>query len=85
MTEPHNPYACSKAIIARWPSRAELARDVGVTSYAVHNWARRRIPGGYDLALLEAAHRRGIPLTLEELAHARAARPKADGSSLAAE
>ena len=60
-------------IIERWPSRRELAEDVGVNLYAVHHWHNRgRIPARYDAALVKAAKRRKIRLDFSDLAMARA-------------
>jgi hypothetical protein len=62
-------------IIEQWPSRRELASDVGVALHVVHHWHHRgRIPGAYDAALVDAAARRGIALGFEDLAKARSHR-----------
>ena len=63
------------SIIDRWPSRRELAADLGIDHVVViHRWHKReRIPAKYDTRLLEAASRRNIPLNWRELMEARAA------------
>lgn len=59
-------------IIERWPSRRDLADDLGVNLYAVHHWHNRgRIPARYDASLIEAATRRDIALGFADLALAR--------------
>lgn len=59
-------------ILGRWPSRKELAEDIGKGVIVVHRWHQRKsIPAEYDLCLIEAASRRGIGLSLEDLAEAR--------------
>lgn len=59
-------------IIEQWPSRRELAEDVGVNLYAVHHWHNRgRIPARYDADLVRAAKRRKIRLDFADLALAR--------------
>jgi predicted nucleic acid-binding protein len=70
-------------IIEQWPSRRDLAEDVGVNLYAVHHWHHRnRIPANYDAALIEAASRRGIALGFEDLALARAHRANSEVNTL---
>ncbi len=60
-----------------WPKMADLAADLGMSYQTVAAWKRRgRIPAEYDLSLIKAASRRGSSLTLDVLAHARAARKK---------
>jgi len=60
-------------IIGRWPSREELAADVGKNVAAIRMWCHRNsISGKFDVKLVAAAKRRGIYLTYEELAQARA-------------
>ena len=60
-------------IIKLWPSRNDLASDLGVQRIVVHQWHRRgNIPGSMDVRLIEAANRRSIALTYEMLAKARA-------------
>ncbi|KII11384.1 hypothetical protein [Phaeobacter sp. S60] len=55
--------ASFKDIIDLWPSRKELAEDVGASLMAVHHWhGRDRIPAEYDAKLLDAACARNIPL-----------------------
>jgi len=65
-------------LLSRWPSYAVVAQDAGgiVTREAVKKWAERgRIPAQYHLALAQAAKRRKIGVTLEDIA--RAAAPRA--------
>lgn len=84
MTQDRNHTPTAQGIISRWPSRREMAHDADVQMVTVHRWfARDSIPGEYDIALLGAARRRGIDLTLEDLARARAQR-HADKTSRAA-
>lgn len=60
-----------------WPSAADLAREIGENPITVRAWRRRgSIPADRDLALIEAARRRGEDLTLEELAAARRPRKR---------
>lgn len=59
----------ARAILARWPSRSDVAADAGVDLYAVHRWHQRnRIPARHYLRLTDAAEKRGLTVTLEELA-----------------
>ena len=68
-------------IIALWPSRADLAADCGVDLSAVHAWVkRRRIAAEHDVSLVSAAKRRGIKLSFEDLAHARAFTPSGEAA-----
>ena len=65
-----------KNIIALWPSASELARDLGQeNAYRVHKWsARDSIPPENWLAVVEAGTKRGLNLTLEQLARGAASR-----------
>ncbi len=55
-------------LLAAWPTRAALAADLGVSVDRVHKWAQSgSIPSRYQLGVLEAASRRSIPLTADEL------------------
>lgn len=55
-----------------WPSMAELAADIEAPYSTVAAWRRRgRIPAARDWAVIEAACRRGVKLTFEDLARAR--------------
>ncbi|WP_146038660.1 carph-isopro domain-containing protein [Paracoccus sp. SY] len=59
-----------------WPTPVDLARDLGLPYTTVHSWdARGRIPADHDLKIIAAAKARGEVITLEQLAHARQARP----------
>lgn len=59
-------------IIEKWPSRRDLAEDLGVNLYAVHHWHNRgRIPARYDAALVGAAKARDISIDFADLAMAR--------------
>lgn len=71
-------FITARAIIERWPSRRQLASDMtdemgrSVDVYAIHRWHQRnRIPAEYDLAMLRAAERRRIGLSLVDLVNAR--------------
>lgn len=60
-------------ILDRWPSAAELARRLGLDPIVVQRWrSRGRIPGEYDVALVERALLDGFVLSYEDLAQARA-------------
>lgn len=64
-----------RELIDRWPTRREMADDVGSKEAAVHKWARAgRIPSQRQAAVVEAARRRGFDDVTAEwmlLAHAR--------------
>lgn len=61
------------SILQLWPSRKELAADLGLSLVVVHRWHQREsIPPEYDLRLLEAASNRNIPLLWRDLMDARA-------------
>lgn len=61
-------FASISDLIAAWPKRAALAMDIGVTVDRVHKWAQSNtIPARYQKAVLDAAERRGIALSAEEL------------------
>lgn len=63
------------SILSRWPSRKAVAEDAGVLLIVVHRWHQRQsIPSAYDARLIEGAARRGLPLSAQELANARAPR-----------
>ena len=67
----------AKQILDRWPSLTHIARGLGKSYDTVHRWRyRNRIPGEHDLELIRLAREDGVELTLEELAHARAATPE---------
>lgn len=62
-------------IIAKWPSAAEMARDIGLRrpGHGAMMKMRGSIPAPYWSALVEAAEKRGIEgVTLEALAQAHA-------------
>lgn len=62
-----------KQIVDIWPSVAELARDLSLPYPTVAAWRQRgNIPARYDLSLVAAARSRGVVLTLDQLAEARA-------------
>lgn len=53
-------------LIALWPSRDDLATDLGVKKDRVHKWVQNNtIPAGFWRDLLAAAARRGIPLSAD--------------------
>lgn len=58
-----------------WPRTTDLAEDLGVPYTTADSWKRRgSIPAARDLDLIEAAARRGVKITLEDIAqHRRAA------------
>jgi hypothetical protein len=56
-------------LIEQWPSLAELAADIGQKPEAVQKWKQRNsVPSVHWLALIDAAKRRGIKLSMETLA-----------------
>lgn len=60
------------SILNMWPSRQDLASDMGLPLIAVHRWHQREsIPPEYDLRLLDAAANRNIPLLWRDLMKAR--------------
>ena len=70
----------TQQIIKRWPSRQELAGDIGVDLFAVHRWFQRSsIPAKHDIAILDAASRRNIPLNWRELMEARSSHSEQGG------
>lgn len=59
-------------IFDMWPSMADFARDMGEKYPTVAAWKQRRnIPAHRDFDVVAAANRRGLALTIEELARAR--------------
>ena len=61
-----------KSIVLMWPSRRELARDLGVSLSTVHHWVERdSIPAKYDAALLDAASARNLPLNWRDIMDSR--------------
>ena len=59
-------------IVDLWPSLTELARDLDKPVTTVSSWKLRgSIPAKFDLDLIAAAERRGVTLTLEQIAAAR--------------
>lgn len=62
-------------LIEAWPSRAQLADDVGASLDSVHKWATRQvIPRHYQALVLSAAAARDIPITAERLVEINARR-----------
>lgn len=61
-------------IFSHWKTLAAFAEDIGAEYYQARQWKQRRsIPARFDLRIVAAAERRGFPVTLEKLAHLRAA------------
>ncbi len=59
-------------IINLWPSMSDLAADLGKPYSTVNAWKQRgSIPARFDLELIKSAAKRGVTLTLEQLAEAR--------------
>ncbi len=55
-------------LVDLWPSRRELAWDVGVMTDRVHKWAKvNAIPAGFHNAVLTAAAKRGFAVTAEDM------------------
>jgi len=51
-------------IIAMWPTRAALARDLGQYYVVVQGWYHRNnIPRAHWASVVAAAQRRGFPIT----------------------
>lgn len=74
----------ARAIIKRWPSRKALAADAGASHVAVHRWWKRdAIPSKHHTALMLAAPRRGIALTVRELHEASGMQGAAPGPRVA--
>ena len=68
-------------ILSRWPSRQALADDTGRSIVTIHSWfGRKSIPADMDVVLVQAAIARGIGLTFEELARARAHSPSGEAA-----
>ena len=68
-------------IIALWPSRPELARDINaqpgksVTVDRIHKWAQgRSIPAHYHARIIRAAEGRGFDLTAVDMVQAHDAK-----------
>lgn len=61
-----------KDILAKFPSLAFVAREIGANYKAVTKWSERdSIPADRDLEIVDLARREGIDLTLEQIAKAR--------------
>lgn len=59
-------------VFSIWTNAAQLAREIGENPVTVRAWRNRgSVPADRDLALIEAAGKRGATLTLEDLAEAR--------------
>lgn len=62
-------------VIEMWPSREELAEDVGISYQGVSKWVyRKEIPPSIWPELVAAAIRRGYPVTFDSLNAIRNAR-----------
>jgi len=55
-----------------WPSLADMARDLDEKYPTVASWRRRGIPARRDPEIVAAARNRGVTITLEHIAKARA-------------
>jgi DNA-binding transcriptional regulator YiaG len=69
-----------RTLIELWPTRKELAADLGVTTDRVHKWAQgNTIPAKFHLSVIRSANRRNLPVTADLLArlHDDAARDEA--------
>jgi DNA-binding transcriptional regulator YiaG len=63
----------ARDIIALFGSTRALGAALGVSRETVKKWAQRgSIPAEHDMALVTAAHERGLPVTLETMARMRA-------------
>ncbi|HMO73135.1 MAG TPA: hypothetical protein PKC84_16095 [Paracoccaceae bacterium] len=57
-----------REIIDLWPTRRDLARDVGTTEARVHRWAARNsIPARFHAGVLRAGRLRAFGVTADEL------------------
>lgn len=57
------------SLIAQWPTIAALARETGVPYATVKRWKQRAtIPSAHWLAVVAAANRRGILISVHDLA-----------------
>lgn len=62
-------------LIDIWPSRKDLAGDIGASVARVHKWAQAgAIPARFHQLLLDAAVRRGLPVTAEIIVRIHAPR-----------
>lgn len=53
-------------LIASWPTRRDLAEQIGASVEIVHKWAAfGRIPADWQAAVLAAAQSRGIDVSAE--------------------
>lgn len=65
------PISKIKRVIDLWPTRVELAADLGVPAARVHKWRQNgSIPARYHGPLIDAARARQIPLSADELVDA---------------
>ena len=81
IAEAHMIAPSVKSILDLWPSRKDVAADIGVDAAAVRGWVYRNfIPGEYDVALVQSARMRNLPVTFELLAFMRSARHHQGGS-----
>lgn len=61
-------FASIRDVIAAWPTRRDLASDLGTTVDRVHKWAvTGTIPARYHARILRAAATRCIALTADDL------------------
>ncbi len=57
-----------RELIDCWPTRRELAADIGAPTDRVHKWAQSgSIPARYHARVLAAAQRRGFAVTAERI------------------
>lgn len=64
MTQPHS----ITALIDLWPTRRQLADDVGVMTDRVHKWAKSNaIPARFHLRVVRAGAERGFPVSADLL------------------
>lgn len=55
-------------MIDMWPTRRELAADVGANLDAVHKWAQKNsIPAHWQASFVEAAKRRGFMISADDV------------------
>lgn len=66
------------AIISKWPSKVELARDLGVSAERVSKWSKREsVPPENWRSMIVAAKVRGFNLSIEDMVSAAEASARA--------
>lgn len=71
------------AVIDLWPTRKDLAVELGLSPDRIHKWAQNgTIPAKFHLPVIRAAAARGFPVTADLLAelHHQPAPPREDAA-----